>query len=81
MGFLTKEDKELMLEKICQHREKMFEHLYEIEVLVNGLGREDIRARMQAYWLPSIKGSLGAEDYPNTIMVSLEDTIKEIEED
>lgn len=77
----TKEDKELILEEIRQHREEIFKHLGEIETLVNELDREDIRARMWAYWLPSIKGSLGDEDYPNTIMVSLEDTIKEIEED
>jgi len=75
----TTEDKKLMLEKIRQHREKIFEYLYEIEDLVKELGNSGARARMEAYWLPSIKGSLGHESYPNAIMVSLENTITELE--
>lgn len=81
MGILniTKEDKELMLEEIRAHREKILEHLEEIENSIRALSEGGIAARMDAYWLPSIKGALGSEDYPHAIMVSLGDTIKELE--
>jgi len=79
MAEFTIEDKKLMLGKIRRHREKIFEYLYEIEDLVNELGNSEAKTRMETYWLPSIKGSLGHESYPNAIMVSLENTITELE--
>lgn len=81
MGLLTKEDKQLMLEEIRHHGNEMLTHLYEIEILILQLGDSGTRARMEAYWLPSIKGALGSTNHPNTIMISLGDTIEEIEDE
>lgn len=81
MKDLTKEERKEMLSNIEMLREEMFKRLGEIEALVEELGDHMITARMDAYWLPSIKGALGSEDYPNTIMYSLGDTIEEIEDE
>lgn len=80
MKDLTKEEREEMLSTLEMHRGEMFGHLRKIEILVLQLGDPQITARMEAYWLPSIKGALGSENYPNAIMTSLGDTIEEIED-
>lgn len=77
---LSKEEKQQMLEEILQHREQIFEHLRAIENLVKCIGTGIDATRMQAYWLPSIKGALGDDMYPNTIMISMGDTIRDLED-
>jgi len=79
-SLFTAEDKADVLDEIRQHREEIYEHLSAIQNLVENVGNSDITARMDAYWLPTINGALGSEEYPNTIMTSLEDTIEEIKE-
>jgi len=74
----TKEEKEIMLEELLQHREEIFFHLGTIENLVECIGCEIDVTRMEAYWLPSIKGSLGDEMHPNTITISMADTIQDL---
>lgn len=77
---LSKEEKQQMLEEILQHREQIFEHLDGIADLVKRLGTGIDATRMQAYWLPSIKGALGDEMYPNSIMISMGNTIQDLED-
>jgi len=76
----TKEEKEIILEELLQHREEIFEHLDSIAHLVECLGHGIDMDRMEAYWLPSIKGSLGDEMYPHSIMISMEDTIQDLQD-
>lgn len=75
------EDEDKDLKKLKQIQRKMTELLDEAEYLIRINGDRKIFDRAKAYWIPHVKTALlNDTEYIGTSMVTMEDTISEIEE-